>query len=135
MKQNVAMKAFVIYNGKVLLLRESLKYESPNTGKWDVPGGRVKPGERFDQGLIREIKEETGLEIKLDKPFSVREWRPAIREVEHQIIGTFIECFADSDEVILSRDHDRYEWINPEDHKNYDLVGELPQVFGDYLNR
>ena len=135
MEQNVAMKAFVIYIGKVLLLRESLNYESLNIGKWDVPGGRVKPGERFDQGLIREIKEETFLEIKLDKPFSVREWRPIIRGIEHQTIGTFIECFADSDEVILSRDHDRHEWINPEDYKNYDLVGVLPQAFEDYLNR
>lgn len=135
MKQNVAMKAFVIYNKKVLLLRESLKYESPNIGRWDVPGGRVKPGERFDQGLIREVKEETDLEIKLDKPFSVREWRPITRGIEHQIIGTFIECFTDSDEVILSRDHDKHKWINPKDYKNYDLVGVLPQVFEDYLNR
>lgn len=135
MKQNVAMKAFVIYNGKVLLLRESSEYESPNKGKYDVPGGRVKVGERFDQGLIREIKEETGLEIKLNDPFSVREWRPIIGGIEHQIIGTFIKCFVDSDEVILSKDHDRHEWINPEDYKNYDLVGVLPKVFEDYLNK
>jgi len=135
MKLELAMKAFVVYNDRVLILRESSDYESPNKGKYDVPGGRINLGERFDEGLIREIKEETGLTAKLGKPFSVKEWRPIIKKVEHQIVGTFNECFADSDKVILSKDHDRYEWIRPEDYENYDLVGVLPQVFGEYLNR
>jgi len=60
----VATKAFIVYNNKVLILRESIKYqEGTNHGKYDVVGGRVKPGQRFDESLLREIKEETGLEI------------------------------------------------------------------------
>tara|TARA_Y100000034_G_scaffold132299_1_gene194941 strand:+ start:1240 stop:1539 length:300 start_codon:yes stop_codon:yes gene_type:complete len=93
-----AMKAFIIYDGKVLLLRESTKYkDGANAGKFDVVGGRVEPGQRFDESLLREIKEETGLTVTLGKPFFVNEWRPTVRGEQWQIIGTFFECFADTD--------------------------------------
>ena len=66
----VATKAFIVYNNKVLILRESIKYqEGTNHGKYDVVGGRVKPGQRFDESLLREIKEETGLAVKISQPF------------------------------------------------------------------
>lgn len=135
MDQNVAMKAFVVYRGKVLILRESIGYEgSQNQEKWDVTGGRVKPGENIEKGLLREIMEETGLTPTLGRVFSVREWRPLINGTEHQIVGTFRECLSDSDNVELSKDHDNYEWIDPKDYKSYDLVEQLPHVFEDYLN-
>src|SRR5258708_5664220 len=66
----VATKAFIVYNGKVLILQESNKYtDGSNEGKFDVVGGRIVPGERFDESLLREIEEETGLEVKIGKPF------------------------------------------------------------------
>lgn len=130
-----AIKSFVVHKDRVLLLRESSFYESPNRGKWDVPGGRIKPGEIFYEGLLREIQEETGLIVRLGKPFSIQEWRPIIRGIEHQIIGTFVECFSNSSEVKLSEDHDKCEWMNPCDYKEYNLVGALPKAFEDYLNR
>lgn len=129
----LAMKAFVVHKNSVLILRESSSYDSPNQGKWDVPGGRVKPGEIFYEGLRREIQEESGLIVILGKPFSVQEWRPTIKGIEHQIIGTFIECFSNSSKTRLSKDHDGYEWINPHDYRKYDLVGALPRAFEDYL--
>ena len=59
----VATKAFIEYEGKILILQESGKYvDGTNVGRYDVPGGRVEPGQRFDESLRREIKEETGLE-------------------------------------------------------------------------
>ncbi len=130
-----AMKTFVVYENRILIIRESVHYNSSNKGRYDVVGGRVNPGERFDEGLLREIIEETGLKPKLGKPFSIQEWRPIIKGIEHQIIGTFIECFSNSSEVKLSKDHDKYEWINPPDYWKYDLVGALPKAFEDYLNR
>src|SRR5258708_20961101 len=76
----VATKAFIVYNGKVLILQESNKYtDVSNEGKFDVVGGRIVPGERFDESLLREIEEETGLEVKIGKPFFVNEWRPVVK--------------------------------------------------------
>ncbi len=135
-RQFTATKAFIVHDGKILLLKESEKYEDgTNIGKWDVPGGRIKAGQRFDESLLREIKEETGLNVKIGKPFHIDEWRPVVREEQWQIIGTFIECFADSFDVKLSEDHDEFIWINPEDYMNYSLAGNLSEGFENYLKK
>jgi len=131
-----ATKAFIVYNGKVLILEESSKYkDGANAGKYDVVGGRVKPGQRFDESLLREIKEETGLEVKIGRPFFVNEWRPVVRGEQWQIVGTFFECFAFSDQVSLSKDHEDFQWIDPKDHKEYNLIENLAPVFESYLSR
>jgi 8-oxo-dGTP diphosphatase len=130
----VATKAFIVYQGKVLILRESSKYEDgANAAKFDVPGGRLKPGQRFDESLLREIKEETGLTVRIGKPFFVNEWRPQVRDEQWQIVGTFFICETDSDKIALSEDHDRYEWINAEDYKKYNLIENLHPAFEAYL--
>jgi len=52
-----------VYDGpKVLLIKR--KY-SPNEGRWALPGGLVELGERVQDAVVREIKEETGLEVVL----------------------------------------------------------------------
>jgi len=134
-KTFTATKAFLNYNGKILILRESKDYEEgTNKGKYDVVGGRVKPGEKWDKSLLREISEERGLTAKIGSPFYVNEWRPTVNREEWQIIGVFLECFTDSDKVVLGKDHDDYKWINPEEHKNYNLIENLHEVFDAYLS-
>ncbi len=132
----VATKAFIFYKNRVLLLRESSKYEDgSNEGKYDVPGGRIEPGQRFDESLLREIREETGLDVEIGKPFFVNEWRPVVNGEEWQIVGTFFECFTDDNEVRLSKDHDKYVWIEPKDFENYDLNENLYDTFQAYLTK
>ena len=122
----VATKAFIIYNGKVLILRESSKYEDgSNAGKFDVVGGRVKPGQRFDKSLLREVKEETGLEVTIGRPFFTGEWRPVVRGEQWQIVGTFFVCEAASGEVTLSEDHEEFLWIDPKDFSLYPLIDNI----------
>jgi 8-oxo-dGTP diphosphatase len=131
-----ATKAFIIHDGKVLLLKESTKYaDGANAGKFDVVGGRIKPGQRFDESLIREIQEETRLNVKIGRPFFVNEWRPIVRGEQWQIVGTFFECFAKSDKVILSEDHEEYVWIDPKEYKKYNLIDNLIPAFASYLSK
>lgn len=133
-KMFVATKAFIVNNGKVLILRESSKYQDgSNVGKFDVVGGRVEPGQRFDESLIREITEETQLRVTVGRPFFVNEWRPIVRDEPWQIVGTFFECSSDSADVVLSEDHDFYEWINPEEYKNYNLIDSIVPAFESYI--
>ena len=132
-KQFTATKAFIFHNKKVLILKESTKYQDgANAGKFDVPGGRVNPGQRFDESLKREIKKETGLEITIVKPFFVNEWRPVVKNEQWQIVGIYFECSTDSNKVKLSEDHDEYQWINPQDYQKYDLIENLTTVFENY---
>lgn len=132
----IATKAFIVFQGKVLCLRESANYaDGSNVGKFDIVGGRLKPGERFDDSLVREIFEETGLKIKLGKPFFVNEWRPVVREEQWQIVGVFFECFADTDQVVLSEDHVEYVWIDPKEYSSINLIPNLVVAFESYLKK
>src|SRR3989344_4507478 len=157
-KLSPATKAFIVYDQKVLLLKESAKYEDGmNAGKFDVVGGRVKPGQRFDKSLIREIQEEIGLIARIGNPFFVNEWRPVVNGIKPQsklwtqntdsslqqavgyydkikgepwqIVGIFFECFADTDKVVLSKDHEEYIWIDPKEYKKYNLIDGLIPAF------
>tara|TARA_Y100000310_G_scaffold201547_1_gene201643 strand:+ start:491 stop:913 length:423 start_codon:yes stop_codon:yes gene_type:complete len=131
----VATKAFILNNNKVLLLRESNKYqEGTNSGKFDVPGGRINPGERSNESLKREIKEETGLDVKIGKPFFVNEWRPIVNGEQWQIVGIFFKCESESNQVTLSEDHNHHIWIGPSDYRNYNLIENLIPAFESFLN-
>ena len=52
--------AIIIREGKILL--EKRKNE-PGRGKWSIPGGVVNLGESPELAVVREVKEETGLEV------------------------------------------------------------------------
>jgi 8-oxo-dGTP diphosphatase len=47
---------------KILLIKRSTP---PFVGYWALPGGRAEPGETVEQTIVREVKEETGLGIKI----------------------------------------------------------------------
>ena len=132
----VATKAFIEYEGKILILQESGKYvDGTNVGRYDVPGGRVEPGQRFDESLRREIKEETGLEVEVGGPFYVGEWRPQVRGEQWQIVGIFFMCKAKSSVVVLGEDHGAYEWIDPKNFETYNLIENLKPAFRAYLDK
>ena len=55
---------------KVLFLKRT-KYTKKFSGEWDIPGGHVQENESIEDGLEREVFEETGLKIKNYKKFKV----------------------------------------------------------------
>ncbi|OXM56862.1 NUDIX hydrolase [Amycolatopsis thailandensis] len=46
--------------GRILLIQRA---NEPGRGLWSVPGGRVEPGETDEVAVIREMREETGLDV------------------------------------------------------------------------
>lgn len=130
----VAAKAVVINeSGEVLLLREASTYkEGTNIGRYSCPGGRLNPGENYENGLKREIMEETGLTVEPLYPIYVGEWHPVINGVPHQIIAIFTVCKATSKEVKLSEEHDDYKWIDPKDRNEYDIMALEDRVLDRY---
>jgi len=49
-------------DAKILLIKRSTP---PFIGYWALPGGRVDPGETVEQTIVREVKEETGLDVEV----------------------------------------------------------------------
>ena len=60
----VAACALVDADGRVLLAQRPAG--KPMAGLWEFPGGKVENGERPEQSLIRELKEELGISVKED---------------------------------------------------------------------
>lgn len=62
-KDSKAIAKAVLYkDDKVLLLKRS-NYMKKHAGEWDLPGGHIIEGEALEDGLLREVWEETGLKI------------------------------------------------------------------------
>lgn len=132
--QRIATKAVIVNaDGEVLILREAQTYtDGTNIGRYHMPGGRIDPGEPFEDGLRREVIEETGLEIEIGKPLYVGEWYPVIHGVKHHIVAIFFTCTPKSEKITLSEEHDDYKWINPEDAGQYDLMTPEDKVVEAY---
>jgi ADP-ribose pyrophosphatase YjhB (NUDIX family) len=56
--------ALILDQAKLLLVKRA---QEPFKGYWDIPGGFLEAGEHPETGVLREILEETGLHIQLDK--------------------------------------------------------------------
>lgn len=120
----VAAKAVIINKrAKILLLREANTYEEgTNIGRYQIPGGRLDPGESYNEGLKREAKEETGLDVEPLYPLYVGEWKPTIKDKPHHIVAIFTVCKATSEKITLSEEHDKYFWIGPDELSDYDIT-------------
>jgi 8-oxo-dGTP diphosphatase len=123
MKTGVSQKAIIINKeGKILALHRTGTAPS-RPDKWDLPGGDLDFGEDAINGIKREIKEETGLDnLGNLKPF----------DVESQInpIGDFWVTIAymaetDSDDILLSYEHDEYKWLTKEEFLKLESADKL----------
>jgi ADP-ribose pyrophosphatase YjhB (NUDIX family) len=56
----------VVFDGQDRLLMIQRGHD-PGAGLWSIPGGRVEPGETDEQALVREILEETNLQVSVGK--------------------------------------------------------------------
>ncbi|WP_407433121.1 NUDIX hydrolase [Methanobrevibacter sp.] len=106
------------FEGKILLLKVRSK-SSHDAEKWEIPGGKVKKGEFFDQALKREFLEETGLEINIDSLYNViqNEYTACKTNEKIKSVQLIMKVSSDSDEVKISAEHDDYRWFTPEELK------------------
>lgn len=89
-------KAIIVYQDKILLLKPS------NKAKWHLPGGHLVKGENFQQGMMREVYEETGIHIN------------HYLCISSQRNFKLYLCKAPKSNVVLSSEHEKFVWILPQ---------------------
>lgn len=118
-KKFVANKAVIVNaQGKILLVRDAGKLDHVgHDGQWDFPGGRMDHGEGPIEGLLREIREELGVEssrVQIDRPFHVGLWGVGGDTLNQPIVGIFYVVRPVGEFTItLSEEHSEYVWIDP----------------------
>lgn len=101
-------------NNNCLVLRRSAKSRG-NPGKWDFPGGKVDFGEQFDQTLFREVKEETGLSIRIKGVLGTTQ----SESPKAKFVYVIMEAELKSGRVQLSSEHEEFQWVK---------ISELPEI-------
>lgn len=129
-KRFLAAKAFIQNEqGEVLILREGNSYqEGTNLRKWDVPGGRLEPGETLLEGLAREVGEESGLTVTVERLLDARENFPVIKDEKVHIVRLYYLCQCTEGNVTLSTDHDTFAWITKEEASSYSLMDDVKDL-------
>jgi 8-oxo-dGTP pyrophosphatase MutT (NUDIX family) len=96
---------------EVLLLHRSLfGAEYDQDWAWMTPGGGRRAGEHPQVAAERELFEETGLALRCEPVILSADAVPADVDV-----AVFVAEAREDAEVRLSDEHDRYEWVRPED--------------------
>lgn len=118
------VRGLVYYQGKFLMLRKIKDVLEENNGKWEVPGGKIKPGETPNMAIRREVVEETGIPCKIKKEL-------AVINVEQEGISSTAHIYLlepNNLDVKLSKEHDYHMWATNLEIKKLPLV-----LFADIL--
>jgi len=104
--------------GEVLIVRSS-KWND----KFTVPGGHIELGERAEDAIKREVKEETGLDVEPVKLLLVQQAiYPKDYHKHHHFVFMDYVCKTRSSEVKLDgRELQEYIWVKPEDALKLDM--------------
>lgn len=111
--------------GRLLAARRSAPAEF--AGRWELPGGKVEPGERPEQALVRELREELGAETKLLERIP-GEW-PLARAGYVLRVWAAELISVGPDGVHPLEDHDQLRWLAPDELWDVDwLEHDRPAV-------
>lgn len=124
----VVVGAAVLRDGRVLA--QQRRYPARDAGRWELPGGRVEPGESDVDALCRECAEELGVGVRADDPLGVDVALPggALLRVYSAVLTT-------PEAVPEAREHRAVRWLAPSELSDVDwldadrvLLGRLREL-------
>ncbi|CAN5191454.1 NUDIX domain-containing protein [soil metagenome] len=111
-KQRITVYGYIIdSSGKLLIIKRSANDSSPNL--WEMPGGGLELGESPSIGVIREVKEETNLDVIPHFPIYIQSGISRRDPTQQVIRIAYFSRPRSSSSVTLSNEHSDYSWVNP----------------------
>ena len=121
----IRVAGILIHQGKILLA----EHEKAGQSYWVIPGGRVKFGETLQEALLREMNEETGLEVEVGGRIFVNDF---VQE-KRQVLNIYFEVSLKEGLAKWRKKRDgrlrRTEFFSPEELKKITLKPEIkPEI-------
>lgn len=116
--RQVVVGAAVVRDGRVLAARRTAPAAA--AGRWEFPGGKVEPGESEDACLVRELAEELGVEVRVER------WLAGAQPVgERYVLKVAVATLVRGEPV--PTEHDRVRWLAADELGDVDwLDGDRP---------
>lgn len=118
----------VVKDGRILLVRRG---QEPLKGRWSIPGGLLELGETLKAGVVREVREETGLEveplelIKLLDRIDREETPEGTRVRYHYVIADYL-CRVKGGELQASSDAEEVRWVGRTEWNSHSALALEP---------
>ena len=105
----VGVGAVVVEQGRVLLVRRG---REPLKGEWSLPGGMLELGEGLTAGVVREVREETGLDVEPVELVELldRIYREGERVRYHYVIADYL-CRVTGGTLKAASDAEAVRWV------------------------
>jgi mutator protein MutT len=129
----VGVGGVVVRDGRALLIRRG---KPPLLGRWVVPGGTVELGETLEEALVREMREETGLEVEPVEMLAVfdRIDRDGEGVAHHYVIVDYL-CRWVAGEAVAGSDALDVAWMSREELASHDVPPKAVEVVEDAFRR
>jgi 8-oxo-dGTP diphosphatase len=105
--------------GRILLVQRG---HEPGKGLWSVPGGRIEPGETDEQAVVREVREETGLEVECGSLLGAIE-RPGLAGTT--LVIRDYRAVVTGGELAAADDAADASWMTVQEASGLDAAGQL----------
>ena len=120
----VAVAALIFKHSKVLAMKRS-KMKDAGPGIWETLSGRIEADEDPVEALKREINEECGLTVKVDpRPITAY----SARRKGLPMILIVYKAAHEAGEVIISEEHDEFQWVTPDEFAELSSLKKLVDV-------
>lgn len=133
-KHLVVPIGIVVKNGKILVNKRNDTEKPELHGLWEFPGGGVEIGERVEESVIREVREESGYQVEiitqLRYVWTVQIKNPRSTHYSIQIyLLPFICKIVGGDGVVNDQEVLETAWVEPEKVIEYELIGENRKMY------
>lgn len=122
-----AQKAAIVDGTRILMVRKSSD-DPHNPEFWELPGGRMNFGEDVEQHLLREVKEEVGLEVQPGRPLHIWSWiMQRAGEPPVQVVAVVRMCTVTSGEISC-KNQDSSDYISSIQWHDFDSLDRLQVI-------
>lgn len=125
-RPEVCVGAVAVVDEELLLVRRGTP---PGHGRWSLPGGRIEGGELAAEAVIREVREETGLDVLCGPLLG---WTEIVDEDHHFVILDFTVIALERFEPSAGSDASEARWVPLPDVADYDLVDGLAHFLHEH---